>query len=78
MQSTVTVSPTVVAVSPKFQVVIPKEAREALGLAPSQKLVVFVRGKQILMIPVDDDVRKYRGIFPRMDLSDVRDHTDRF
>ena len=78
MQATVTVSPVVVTVSPKFQVVLPKQAREYLGLTPSQKLVVFVRGKQILMIPVENNIRKYKGFLPRMDLSDIRDHADRF
>jgi AbrB family looped-hinge helix DNA binding protein len=41
-----------VTVSPKFQVVIPKEIREKLDLLPGQKIQVVVYGNRIELIPV--------------------------
>jgi len=41
-----------VTISPKFQVVIPKEIRKRLGLAPGQKIQAIVYGDRIELIPV--------------------------
>jgi len=41
-----------VTVSPKFQVVIPREVRESLGLRPGARLQVFVFGDRIELIPI--------------------------
>ncbi len=41
-----------VTVSPKYQVVIPKEVREKLGLEPGQKIQVVVYGDRIELIPI--------------------------
>ena len=41
-----------VTISPKFQVVIPKEIRERLGLTPGQKIQAIVYGDRIELIPV--------------------------
>jgi AbrB family looped-hinge helix DNA binding protein len=43
---------TAVTVSPKYQVVIPKEVRVKLGLSPGQKIQVVVYGDRIVLIPV--------------------------
>ena len=40
-----------VTVSPKFQVVIPKEVRERLGIIPGQKLRVWDDGRSIQLVP---------------------------
>jgi AbrB family looped-hinge helix DNA binding protein len=37
-------------VSSKNQIVIPREAREALGLRAGDKVLVVVRGKKVLML----------------------------
>ena len=42
----------VVTVSPKFQVVIPREIREALGLEPGQKVQVLQYQNRVEFIPV--------------------------
>ena len=41
-----------VTVSPKFQVVIPKEIRKRFGLLPGQKIQVVAYGNRIELIPV--------------------------
>lgn len=43
-----------VTVSPKFQVVIPKEIRETMGIKPGQKLHVLQLGDRIEFVPVKD------------------------
>jgi len=42
---------TVVTVSPKFQVVIPKDVRERIGLEAGQKDHVFELEQSILLVP---------------------------
>jgi AbrB family looped-hinge helix DNA binding protein len=37
-------------ISSKNQIVIPREAREALGLKSGDKVLVVVRGKRVLML----------------------------
>jgi AbrB family looped-hinge helix DNA binding protein len=41
-----------VTVSPKFQVVIPKEIRKKLGLSAGQKMQLFAYGDRIELIPI--------------------------
>jgi AbrB family looped-hinge helix DNA binding protein len=41
-----------VTVSPKYQVVIPKNVRERLGVRPGQKVHVILYDNRIEMIPV--------------------------
>jgi AbrB family looped-hinge helix DNA binding protein len=36
--------------SAKNQIVIPREAREALGLKPGDKILVVVRGEKVLVL----------------------------
>ncbi len=49
-----------VTVSPKFQIVIPKDAREFLHLKPGQKLEVIISGEHLSLVPVVD-VKSLRG-----------------
>ena len=49
-----------VTVSPKYQVVIPKIVREALGLRPGQKMQVVAYGGRIELIP-ERDIKELRG-----------------
>lgn len=41
-----------VTVSPKYQVVIPREVREAVQLQPGTKLEIVVHNGQIRLIPI--------------------------
>jgi AbrB family looped-hinge helix DNA binding protein len=61
-----------VTVSPKFQVVIPREIREALGLEPGQKVQAFQYQNRVELIPVRS-VRELRGFLKGMDTTVVRD-----
>lgn len=49
-----------VTISPKFQIVIPREIREAMGLRPGEKLQVFQLGQRIALVPVRP-IREMRG-----------------
>jgi AbrB family looped-hinge helix DNA binding protein len=55
-----------VKVSPKFQVVIPKEVRERLGLSPGQRIQLVVYGDRIELIPVRP-MRRMRGFLEGID-----------
>ena len=64
-----------VTVSPKFQVVIPKEIRESLKLAPGQKIQALLYENRIELIPVRP-IKKMRGFLKGIDTT-VKRETDR-
>lgn len=41
-----------VTLSPKYQIVIPQDVRQSLGLRPGQRFDVFQEDGQILFVPV--------------------------
>jgi len=61
-----------VTISPKFQVVIPKEIRERLGLTPGQKVQAMVLGDRIELIPVRP-VQQMRGFLKGLDTNVERE-----
>jgi AbrB family looped-hinge helix DNA binding protein len=67
---------TTVKVSPKFQVVIPLEVRESMGIAPGEKVQVFQYENRIEFIPVKE-LKKMRGFLKGMDTSVFRDEDRR-
>ena len=62
-------------ISPKYQVVIPRELREALQLKPGEKIEFLQYGDRIEMIPVRD-IKKMRGFLRGIDTT-VRREKDR-
>mgnify|MGYP000417833057 CR=1 FL=1 len=64
-----------VTVSPKFQVVIPKQLRESLKLTPGQKIQVLLYEDRIELIPVRP-IKKMRGFLKGIDTTVPRE-TDR-
>jgi AbrB family looped-hinge helix DNA binding protein len=64
-----------VTVSPKFQVVIPKEIRESLKLTPGQKIQAILYENRIELIPLRS-IKKMRGFLQGIDTSIDRE-TDR-
>lgn len=61
-----------VTVSPKFQVVIPRDVREAMDLAPGTKLQVVQYGDRIEMIPLRSS-KSLRGSLRGIDTSVPRE-----
>ena len=62
----------VVTVSPKFQIVIPREIRDALGLEPGQKVQAFQYQNRVELVPVRS-VRELRGFLEGIDTSVPRE-----
>lgn len=63
---------TVVKVSPKFQVVIPRQIREALGLRAGQQVQALQYGERVEFIPVKS-MKSMRGFLKGMNTSVPRD-----
>jgi AbrB family looped-hinge helix DNA binding protein len=63
---------TTVTVSPKYQVVIPREIREALGIQPGQKVQVLQYQNRIEFIPVRP-IAQMRGFLKGIDTTIERE-----
>jgi AbrB family looped-hinge helix DNA binding protein len=61
-----------VKVSPKYQVVIPKKIRKAMGIKPGEKVHVFRYGNRIEYIPVKK-VSEMRGAAYNIDTAIKRE-----
>lgn len=62
----------VVTVSPKFQVVIPRAIREALGIEPGQRVQALQYENRIELIPVRP-MREMRGFLKGINRTVPRD-----
>jgi AbrB family looped-hinge helix DNA binding protein len=67
----------IVKLSPKFQVVIPRDVREKLDLKPGQKIVVIEKGGVLHLIP-QKPMKEMKGFVKGIDTSKLRDEEDRF
>ncbi len=65
-----------VTVSPKFQIVIPREIRDRLGLRPGQQITLFERDGIITAIP-DLPFEKFRGILKGVSRTQLREKQER-
>ncbi len=63
---------TAVTVSPKFQVVIPKEVRESMGIVSGQKVQVLTYRNRIELIPIKP-MKKMKGFLKGIDTEVKRD-----
>ena len=60
-----------VIVSPKYQIVIPKEIRTKIGLRKAQKMHISIKGKSIVLMP-DKPIQSLRGILKKGRADDAR------
>ena len=67
---------TQVVVSPKYQVVIPKELREKLSLHKGQRMTVIAKGEVIIFMPAAP-LKHYRGFLKGMSTHAIREKKDR-
>ena len=63
---------TAVTVSPKFQVVIPKDIREAMGIVSGQKIQVLTYQNRIELIPLKP-MKEMKGVLRGIDTDVDRD-----
>ena len=65
-----------VKVSPKYQIVIPKEIRDSFPIRRGQKLAVMTKGEMILLIP-DLPLKYLRGFAKGVSSEGIREKKDR-
>ena len=63
---------TTVTVSPKFQVVIPKEVRESMGIISGQKVQMLTYCNRIELVPIKP-MSKLKGFLKGIDTAVPRD-----
>lgn len=63
---------TTVTVSPKYQIVIPKEIREANGIVSGQKIQMICHRNRIHLIPIEP-MENLRGFLKGIDTTLERD-----
>lgn len=63
-------------ISPKYQVVIPKEVREKLKLKSGQKMVVVAKGGVVHMIP-EKPLEFFKGFLKGLNSKGLREDQDR-
>ena len=67
--------------SSKNQIVVPKEARESLGVKPGDKLLLIVKGKSVYLYPKPKNYEKAirglgKGLYPPDYLKKERESWD--
>ncbi len=65
-----------VVLSPKYQLVIPKQIREHLALKSGQKIGLLVKEGLITLVP-EKPLKEFRGYLKNMNIKDFRDHGER-
>lgn len=63
---------TSVTVSPKYQIVIPKEIRESMGIVPGQKVQITSYQGRIEVIPLKP-IKEMRGFLKGIDTTVLRE-----
>ncbi|MBU4484611.1 AbrB/MazE/SpoVT family DNA-binding domain-containing protein [bacterium] len=63
-------------ISPKYQVVIPKEIREQISVKPGQRLMIIAKDNVIYMVH-EASLKDLKGRFKGMSIDNLRDEDDR-
>ena len=63
---------TAVTVSPKYQIVIPKEIRESMGIESGQRIQILTYQNRSELIPLQP-IRKMKGFLKGIDTTVARD-----
>jgi len=63
-------------ISPKFQIVIPKEVRERIGLKPGQEMQVISKGGLVILVP-ERPIASLRGFVKGVRIDGLREKKDR-
>ncbi|OGW55141.1 MAG: AbrB family transcriptional regulator [Nitrospirae bacterium RBG_19FT_COMBO_55_12] len=63
-------------ISPKYQVVIPKDVREKLRLKSGQKMTVVTKGGVVYLIP-ERSLESFRGFLKGLDTANIREDDER-
>ena len=66
-----------VKVSSKYQIVIPREVREVLGIRKGQMVSVIPVGGVLEVVP-DRELSSLEGAYPEISLAEVRDESERW
>jgi AbrB family looped-hinge helix DNA binding protein len=66
-----------VTVSPKYQVVIPREVRERAGIKPGERMIVLEKDNVIYLVRVKD-IKSMKGFAKGVSSKGVRDESERF
>ena len=61
-----------VVVSPKYQVVIPEEVRESMGIFSGQKMQMITYRNRIELVPIKP-IKKMKGFLKGIDTNVARD-----
>lgn len=64
-------------ISPKYQVVIPKDVREKLHLKKGQKMSVVAKGGVVHLIP-EKPLESYKGFLEGINTENIREHAERY
>ena len=62
-----------VKVSRKFQIVVPKAVRSALGLCPGSKVEIITKGKLAYLVPLPDLENIQRELKGKLDQTKIRE-----
>lgn len=62
-------------ISPKYQIVIPREVREKFKLKPGQKMM-FISYQNSLRLVIVPSIKSARGILKGMNTDNVREEVD--
>jgi AbrB family looped-hinge helix DNA binding protein len=63
-------------VSPKYQIVIPKEIRKSAGIKAGQRLMIYAKDQVIYLIP-EMALSELKGICRDMNIAGVREEEER-